>query len=187
MSADKVNEVKNKDTNQELVEDNNVDKIRDILFGGNMREYDKRFARLEDRLNADIDRLSQDVFKRFDTLDNFIKNEFEDLNARLHNEKTERKQDREDTKSELSGFEKQTTNRFADVEQQTSAEARTIRSTLHEQGNELLELIRTTRDELASTLQQESRDLQDSKVARTDLAELLSEVALRLNKEAESE
>jgi len=101
MSADKVNEVKNKDTNQELVEDNNVDKIRDILFGGNMREYDKRFARLEDRLNA---------------------------------------------KSELSGFEKQTTNRFADVEQQTSAEARTIRSTLHEQGNELLELIRTTRD-----------------------------------------
>ena len=27
-----------------------VDKIRDILFGAQMREYDRRFARLEDRL-----------------------------------------------------------------------------------------------------------------------------------------
>ncbi len=183
MSTDKVNEV----VSQESSQDNNVEKIRDILFGGNMRDYDKRFARLEDRLNADIERLSQDVFKRFDTLDGFIKKEFENLNDRLHNEKTERKQDREDSKSDLNSLEKQTSNRFADIEQQTTAEARTIRSTLHEQGNELLELIRTTRDELANNLQQESRDLQDSKVARTDLAELLSELALRLNQETESE
>ena len=28
----------------------NVDKIREILFGGQMRAYDKRFSRLEDRL-----------------------------------------------------------------------------------------------------------------------------------------
>ena len=27
----------------------NIDKIRDILFGGHMRDYDKRFKRLEDR------------------------------------------------------------------------------------------------------------------------------------------
>lgn len=28
----------------------NVDKIRDILFGGQMRDYDRRFARVEDRI-----------------------------------------------------------------------------------------------------------------------------------------
>src|SRR5271157_3343720 len=33
--------------NGELREGANVDKIRDILFGSNMREYEKRFARLE--------------------------------------------------------------------------------------------------------------------------------------------
>ena len=36
--------------NGELREGANVDKIRDILFGSNMREYEKRFARLEERL-----------------------------------------------------------------------------------------------------------------------------------------
>jgi len=169
---------------QQNVQDDNVDKIRDILFGGNMREYDKRFARLEDRLNADIDRLSQDIFKRFDGLDTYIKNEFEDLNNRLHTEKTERKQDREDGKTDVQKLHKDTSSRFADIEQQTSADARTIRATMHEQANELLELVRSTRDEMANSINQEARDLRDSKVARTDLAELLSEVALRLNEEA---
>ena len=28
----------------------NVDKIRDILFGSQMRDYDKKFARIEERL-----------------------------------------------------------------------------------------------------------------------------------------
>ena len=30
----------------------NIDKVRDILFGGQMRDYDRRFARLEERLAA---------------------------------------------------------------------------------------------------------------------------------------
>ena len=36
--------------NGELREGQNVDKIRDILFGNQMRDYEKRFARLEERV-----------------------------------------------------------------------------------------------------------------------------------------
>ena len=32
----------------------NVDKIREILFGGQMRAYDKRFSRLEERLTKEV-------------------------------------------------------------------------------------------------------------------------------------
>ena len=28
----------------------NLDKVRDLLFGGQMRDYDRKFARLEERL-----------------------------------------------------------------------------------------------------------------------------------------
>ena len=47
MSAD--HEEKNA-TNGEVRKARMFDKIRDILFGSNMREYEKRFARLEERL-----------------------------------------------------------------------------------------------------------------------------------------
>ena len=42
---------------EEPREGQNVDKIRDILFGAQMRDYDKRFARLEDRLMKDAEAL----------------------------------------------------------------------------------------------------------------------------------
>jgi len=50
----------------------NVDKIRDILFGSQMRDYDKRFGRLEDRLIKDAESLREEMKKRFETLEAFV-------------------------------------------------------------------------------------------------------------------
>ncbi len=76
--------------NGELREGANVDKIRDILFGSNMREYEKRFARLEERLTKSSDALRDDLKKRFDTLESYVREEIEALGQRLKNEKAER-------------------------------------------------------------------------------------------------
>ena len=38
-----------------------IDKVRDILFGVQMRDYDKRFARLEERMLKDTSDLKDDV------------------------------------------------------------------------------------------------------------------------------
>ena len=51
----------------------NVDKIRDILFGNQMREYDSRFARLEETLLKESSDLKESVRKRIDTLESFFK------------------------------------------------------------------------------------------------------------------
>src|SRR6516165_489888 len=69
--------------NGELREGANVDKIRDILFGSNMREYEKRFARLEERLTKSSDALRDDLKKRFDSLESYVKNELEAIATRL--------------------------------------------------------------------------------------------------------
>ncbi|MGA9594256.1 MAG: hypothetical protein WBS18_14245, partial [Candidatus Acidiferrales bacterium] len=42
----------------------NVDKIRDILFGSQMRDYEKRFARLEESVTKALDTLRDDTTKR---------------------------------------------------------------------------------------------------------------------------
>src|ERR1700691_6741055 len=65
----------------------NVDKIRDILFGSQMRDYDKRFGRLEDRLIKDAESLRDEMKKRFETLEAFVQKELESLGVRLKTEK----------------------------------------------------------------------------------------------------
>src|ERR1700722_528307 len=68
----------------------NVDKIRDILFGSQMRDYDKSFGRLEDRLIKDAEALRDEMKRRFESLEAFVQKELESLGQRLKAEKSER-------------------------------------------------------------------------------------------------
>ena len=51
----------------------NLDKVRDLLFGGQMRDYDRRFARLEERLVKETTELRDDVKKRLGALEAYMK------------------------------------------------------------------------------------------------------------------
>src|ERR1044072_4141706 len=73
-------------TNEELGGAGNIDKIRDILFGVQMRDYEKRFARREQRLMKEESDLRDETRKRFDSLEQYIKEEMEALVERVTTE-----------------------------------------------------------------------------------------------------
>ena len=66
-------------TNGTLDESQNVDRIRNILFGSQMRDYDGRFQRLEERLVRDAAEVRSDLQKRLEALEAFMKGEVESL------------------------------------------------------------------------------------------------------------
>src|SRR6202162_6664752 len=59
-------------SNKEAPEGANVDKIRDILFGSQMRDYEKRFIRLEDNVTKAKEGLGEDMTKGLDTRRAFV-------------------------------------------------------------------------------------------------------------------
>src|SRR5262245_38466407 len=68
----------------------NLDKVRDILFGSQMRDVERRFARLEERLIKETQDLKDDVKRRLEALENFARKESESLADQLRGERTER-------------------------------------------------------------------------------------------------
>ncbi|MEO5721469.1 MAG: hypothetical protein ABIR71_08375, partial [Chthoniobacterales bacterium] len=64
-------------------ESQNVDRIRDILFGSQMRDYDGRFQRVEERLVREAAELRGDLQKRLEALEAYMKGEVESLTHRL--------------------------------------------------------------------------------------------------------
>lgn len=51
----------------------NIDKIRDILFGAHIRDFEKRMARVEERLMKESSDLREELRRRFDSLESFTK------------------------------------------------------------------------------------------------------------------
>ena len=64
----------------------NLDKVRDLLFGGQMRDYDRKFARLEERLVKETADLREEVKRRLSALETYMKAELESQSDRIRAE-----------------------------------------------------------------------------------------------------
>lgn len=162
----------------------NVDKIRDILFGTQMRDYDKRFNRLEERLLKESADLREDSRKRFDALEAYIKKEFEALGMRLAAEKTARTEDVQHLSEGLKDLSRNADRRAANIEEQMNQGHSQLREQILEQSKSLNDEIAGRHADLHSTLHREVSGLRDEKTNRADLASMFNEVALRLTKDS---
>jgi hypothetical protein len=147
----------------------NIDKIRDILFGSNMRDYEQRFSRLEEALKKESSDLRDTTRRHLESLEAFVHKELAALEVRLHAERDERSESHSSILKKIGEFENQ--------EAQAKRE---IRNDLLQQSKELTDAIRNKGEEVIALLERRSQELQHSKTDRAALAGLFNEVALRL-------
>ena len=91
----------------------NVDRIRNIIFGPQMRLYERRFKRIEEELQRQCDDLRADLRQRVDALEGFIKSELESLVNRLKSEQTMRNNEAEDLRADIAKVTRGTDGKLA--------------------------------------------------------------------------
>src|SRR4051795_13758110 len=67
-----------------------VDKIRDLLFGNQMQDYDRRFAQMEQRFLQRIKDIERETAQTFSAFETNAKNQVDSLAAQLREEKEQR-------------------------------------------------------------------------------------------------
>jgi hypothetical protein len=158
----------------------NIDKIRDILFGSNMRDYDQRFARLEETLRTESAELREATRRRLEALEAYVQSEFSALEGRLNSERDQRSDSQARLANDLSNTASQIARRISDFETQEAQSKREIRSDILRQSKDLNDAIVHKATELAGLMDRRFQELHHSKTDRAGLAEMFSEVALRL-------
>lgn len=169
--------------NGELREGQNVDKIRDILFGNQMRDYEKRFARLEERVTKASEALRDDMKKRLDALESYVGQELEALGQRLKAEKTERGDALKELTRETRDTSKAAEKRMSQMEDHLATAQGDLRARILEQSKTLGTSIQKAQSDMESALEREAETLRNDKTDRAMLADLFSELSLRLKDE----
>ena len=67
-----------------------IDKVRDILFGKYVADFEHRFAELEARLEADVDTLKQRLVEKIERMDDAVNQSISNLDQQLAGEKKAR-------------------------------------------------------------------------------------------------
>jgi hypothetical protein len=170
---------------KEGAEGANVDKIRDILFGSQMRDYEKRFARLEDNVTKAVENLREDMAKRLDTLSGFVQQEVDSLSTRLKTEKGERTDGLKELSRELKDAAKGLEKKLGQLEESFADGQSELRSKILEHSKAVMNEIDKQRREAGAALDSEIEVLRNEKTDRAALADLFAEFSLRLKNDLE--
>lgn len=160
--------------------DRNVDQIRDILFGGQMRDYERRFVELDQRLATDMARLQEAQNEQLKRLERRLDEQFDKLAQQLRKEvqdRTSAVDDLETRVQQAARTARSEINAGIDaLQHELAATDERLRTAL----TELEAALARRAGELDASLARSSGDLRAEKVGREDLAALMTEVALRL-------
>jgi len=164
-----------------------VDKIREILFGPQIKNYEARFGRVEDALARQTAEIKDTMRRRLDSLEAFFRKETESLAARLKTEREEREEVLNEISRELKTASAQLSKRISDLDSRVSQDRSSARQELMSESRKIMDEIRQRNDSISALLETRVRELNDAKTDRSALAALFVEVAVRLKDESEVE
>ncbi len=158
-----------------------IGQIRDILFGNQMREYEKKFSRMEERILKESAELRSDFSKRFEALNNYVRQEIADLAERLKGEQEKRAEAIQKLAQDLAAAAAALERKAEEMEKQLEKSNTEWRRQLMEQSHALSEDMDRKYEQTAADLVQTARELRENKIDRGMLADLFIEVAMNLN------
>lgn len=160
-----------------------LDKIRDILFGTQVKEYDKRFSRLEERLLRECTELREDTKKRMDALEVYIRQEVESLIELVKKQQVSRdealKELTQEHKHQVENLEK----KLLDLEEQANKVAKDLRQQILDQSKNVNDDIGKKYTEILATVERGTQEIRHDKANWIALSALFAELAMRLRSE----
>ncbi|WHZ23666.1 MAG: hypothetical protein OJF47_002778 [Nitrospira sp.] len=162
-------------------EGKNLDKIRDILFGAQVRDHERRFTKLEAQLLAEAVQLRNDLKQRFDQLEQHIRKEVETLTAHLTNERHTRAASVDRMTKELESLAGVLQSSTAALQDQSEQAHRNLRNDLQSEATALREDFGHKHTELSAAVETAVQRLSAQKTDRASLAALFQELSQRLS------
>lgn len=160
--------------------DRNVDQIRDILFGGQMRDYERRFTELSDRLDQEAQRLRSDTEARVAALEKRLDEQFDRLQKALRQEIQDRGQSLDDLESRVQQAARTQRTELSASVASVAGDLNATDERLRKALAELQSALQKSAERADGNLSQTREEMRKDKVSREDLAAMLGEVALRL-------
>ncbi|MCO5065215.1 MAG: hypothetical protein M9924_12485 [Rhizobiaceae bacterium] len=160
-----------------------VDKIRDLLFGNQMQDYDRRFSKLEERFLQRFKDVESEAKRNLEVYESNSKKQVESLAAQLRNEKEARAEADKEIDRNLREQNQSLEKQVRALSDQLSELDRDVADRINRSDQLLREEIKQKIESVQLLIEKMFSDLSNVKTDRNLLAGLFVEVAKALNQE----
>ena len=161
-----------------------VDKIRELLFGNQMQDYDRRFAVMEERFQQKMRDLEAESTRAIQSAESSVKKQLESIASQVRQEQDLRADaDKElgrGLREQIQGLEKH----LSKVADQLASLDRDFTERLSRESQTLHEDVRRRNEDTRAAMERMLSELMNVKTDRSLLAGLFVEIARCLNQDA---
>lgn len=157
-----------------------MEQIRELMFGGTVRDFDRRMKEIGDRLEAEVARISGDYEARLAALEARLNPQIEKLVQQLRQESAARQSALDDLDARQAQSLRTQRNEINAVLQQHEDQAEAAEARAREALAQSEQKTQAALQQLRDALGAARTELGGEKLAREDLADLMAEVSLRL-------
>ena len=157
-----------------------LDKVRDILFGSQMRAVETRLQGMEERLREEHESIRSDFSKQTESLEALMRSEVQALTERLAAERTRRTEELKALSAEFKEALRALEKRHVKLEEAGTMADAALRDQLLLQSRDAAAELAKLGERLTAELSRSHQELKSAKTDRATLAALLSDVAAQL-------
>jgi uncharacterized phage infection (PIP) family protein YhgE len=158
----------------------NIDQIRDIIFGSQIRELDTRFNKIE----SDLSNLQQDMQHRLDQVKTVLITEMrasnDSLEKKLKSLALTSQEEGADVRQQIDRLNRKFSANVEALDESIDKQTTSLRDDLSQTRDKLQEEVRVLKNQVFDELERRFSLLREVKVSRDDMAELLFELGMRL-------
>lgn len=158
----------------------NIDQIRDIIFGAQLREYDNRF----DKIDSDLSMMQQDMQARIEQVKTILSGEMrtaiDSFEKKIKSITLNTQEESADLRQQIDRVNRKFSSSIEALDEAIDSQTSSIRDELSQTRERLSEETRTLKTQVFEELDRRFSMLRDVKVSRDDMAEILFELGMRL-------
>ncbi len=159
----------------------NLEKIRDLLFGTHMRKLEVRLARMEERLIREMGDVKDGLRQQIDSLEAYVKNELKTVNDRISAEQEKRSEGVKEIKSDLRETTETFDKKTSQVENKVEQYSKDLREQLLDQTKRVTDHLQQKHDEALRVMKESADQIRADYVDRSNLSRMFTQLAVRLD------
>lgn len=158
----------------------NIDQIRDIIFGPQLREYDNRF----DKVESDISLLQQEMRDRIDQVKTVLSTEIraaaDSVEKKVKSLNLTTQEEIADLRQQLDRITKKFSNTIESLDEAIDNQTNSIREELTQARSKLQDEVRVLRGQVFEELERRFSMMREEKLSKDDMAEFFFEIGMRM-------
>lgn len=159
---------------------NNVDQIRDLIFGNQIKDFEKQFNEYNNKLQMVEKKLLKEFTEVHAKLQKETERSLEVIEKKIDNLSHASAKERLTLKELIDTIDESMQDRLKDQKDEYSAKFEMIKMNTSDANKKIIDDVKTFKTQIQTTLEESLLSLSEDKISRDSMAQMFLEIAMKI-------